>query len=130
MLFLAFHGEGILYSFLAHLFFGGVAVASLIYGLLRRRSKLGVLFASIYLLPTLAVGALLRDGGGAVRAQFAASLVTLPWNLIVPCYNLDTGCDVTPVVLLICAGLNASVLYYLGLWVSRGGRARHPANGA
>ena len=105
------HGEGILFSFVAHLAFGAVAVFALARGLLRAKSRVVAYLLAAYLPPTLLAGALLKDEGWT---QTAATLLTLPWNMVVPCYGLDDSCPVSRSVLLICAGLNAAALVHLG----------------
>ena len=120
MLLFILHGEGILFSSVAHLILGAVAGFALVIGLLRARSRAVMYLAAAYLLPTLLVGALLKTKGWT---QMAAILLTLPWNMIVPCYNLDDSCPVTRSVLLICAGLNAAALIHSGNWLARRGEA-------
>ncbi|HLL76179.1 MAG TPA: hypothetical protein VK421_13045 [Pyrinomonadaceae bacterium] len=116
MLLLLFHGEGILFSSVAHLVFGAVAGFALVLGLLRVKSRAVVYLAAAYLLPTLLVGVLLKNEGWT---QTAAILLSFPWNMVVPCYNLDASCPVSRSVLLICAGLNAALLVHLGNWLAR-----------
>lgn len=119
MLLLLLHGEGILFSFVAHLALGAVAAFALVRGLLRAKSRVVAYPLAAYLPPVLLVGVLLKDEGWT---QTAAHLLTLPWNLIVPCYGLDDSCPVSRTVLLICAGLNAAALAHLGNWLAnRGG---------
>ena len=104
------HGEGIIFSAAAHLIFVVVAVLALVSGALRAKSRVIAYILAAYLPPTLLVGALLQDEGWT---QTAAALLTLPWNMVVPCYGLDDSCPVTVSVLLICAGLNAAALVHL-----------------
>jgi hypothetical protein len=118
MLLLLLHGEGILFSAAAHLVLGAVAGFALVLGLLRARSRAVVYLAAAYLLPVLLVGVLLKDEG---RTQTAATLLTLPWNRVVPCYGLDDSCPVSRSVLLICAGLNAAALVHLANWLTKRG---------
>ena len=119
MLLLLFHGEGILFSLAAYLVLGVAAAVALVRGMLRARSPVIVYLLAAYLPPTLLVGALLTDEGWV---QTAAYVLPLPWNMIVPCFGLDDACPVSPLVLLLCAGLNAAALVHLGNWLAKRGR--------
>ena len=110
-----FHGEGIVFSFLTHVFFGVVGAAALLYGLVKYKSLIGVIIAVLYVAVTLIVVSLSQ--GNLWLESFGWAL-TFPWNAVVPCYNLDDSCALTPAVALICSGLNATVLYFLSVWLS------------
>jgi hypothetical protein len=118
MLLAYFHGEGVLFSFLIHVFFGVVGSAVLIYGLVKFRSLVGVTIAVCYVAVTLVI-ALISRGLSNPRLEIAGWALTLPWSAIVPCYNLDRSCSLSLAVLLICAELNAATLYFLVVWLRR-----------
>lgn len=42
-----------------------------------------------------------------------ATILTLPWSVMLPCYNLDHSCSLSLGVSFICAELNAAVIYFL-----------------
>ena len=109
------HGEGILFSFLIHCFFALVGGAALLYGLARHPSPPGAAVAVGCGIVTVTL-ALLSQSFGSTLLESIAWTLTLPWNMVVPCYGLDSSCQVTPGVSLICAGLNAAVLYFLVAW--------------
>lgn len=110
-----FHGEGILFSFLTHVFFGVLAGAALLYGLVKYKSLVGVTVAFVYVAVTLTVVSL---SNGNLWLEGVGWALTFPWNLVVPCYNLDDSCPLSLAVALICSGLNAAVLYSLIVWLS------------
>lgn len=111
-----FHGEGIVFGFLTHAFFAVAGAAALLFGLLKYKSLIGAAIAIVYVDATLLV--VLLSQKSFMLETFGWSL-TLPWNLVVPCYNLDSTCPLTPGVAFICAELNASVFYFLIAWLSR-----------
>ena len=112
------HGEGILFSFLIHCFFVLLTAAVLLYGVVKYKSSLGTLIAAGYVVVTL-IFILLAQTYGNLLLESVVWTLTLPWNRVVPCYNLDSTCQLTVSVSLICAGLNATVLYFLVARVSR-----------
>ena len=117
MKFLAyFHGEGILFSFLTHVFFSVVGGAALLYGLVKYKSLVGVTIAVVYVALTFIVVSL---STGNLWLESIGWALTLPWNAIVPCYNLDDSCPLSLAVALICSVLNAAILYFLIVWLSR-----------
>ena len=107
-----FHGEGILFSFLIHGFFGLLGGAALLYGLVKFRSLPGVTIAVCYVVVTSVI-TLISRGLSVPRLEIAGWALTLPWSAILPCYNLDRSCSLTLAVLVICAELNAAILYFL-----------------
>lgn len=111
-----FHGEGILFSFLTHVFFGVLGGAALLFGLVKSKSLLGVTVAFAYVAATSIVTSL---SPGNLWLESVAWTLTLPWNAVVPCYNLDSSCPLSVAVSLICAALNAAILYFLIVWLSR-----------
>ena len=118
MLLVYFHGEGVLFSFFIQVFLGVLGGAVLLYGLVKFRSLLGVAVAVGYASVTLAVTAISRSASDP-RLELSGWLLTLPWNAIVPCYNLSRSCSLTLAVSFICAELNAAILYFLVVWLFR-----------
>jgi hypothetical protein len=118
MLLAFFHGEGILFSFLIQSFLAGLGIAGLSYGLAKFKSWPGVTIAVGYAAVTLVITSLSRNRGN-VGLETAGWGLTLPWNAIVPCYNLDRSCPLTLAVSLICVELNAAIVYFLVVWFSR-----------
>src|ERR1700675_2940113 len=116
MLLAYFHGEGILFSFLIHVFFGLLGGAVLLFGLVRYKSLLGAMMAVGYVAATLTLTSLSQRN---ILLESAGWLLTLPWNAVVPCYNLDRSCPLSLAVAFICAELNAAILYFLVVWLSR-----------
>lgn len=116
MLFNYFHGEGILFSFLTHAFFAIAGAVALLFGLLKYKSLNGAITALVYVAATMLVVLLSQK---SFTPETFGWLLTLPWNLVVPCYNLDSTCPLTPAVAFICAELNATVFYFLIAWLSR-----------
>ena len=109
------HGEGILFSFLIHSFFALLGGAALLYGLARRPTLLGAAVAFGYSIVTVTL-ALLSQGFASILLENIAWTLTLPWNMVTPCYGLGSSCQVTPGVSFVCAVLNAAVLYFLVAW--------------
>src|SRR6266567_1425211 len=103
MLLAYFHGEGILFSFLIHVFFGLLGGAALLFGLARYKSLLGVVLAVGYVAATLTLTSLSQRN---LLIESGAWLLTLPWNAVIPCYNLDRSCSLTLAVSFICAEQN------------------------
>lgn len=117
MMFLAyFHGEGILFSLLIQVFFGVLGVAVLSYGLVKYKSLLGAVIAIGYVGVTLLVAFLSQR---SLMLESAGWVLTLPWNAVLPCYNFDRSCSLSLAVSFICAELNATILYFLTVWLSR-----------
>ena len=112
------HGEGVLFSFLIHCLFALLGGAVLLYGLARRPSLPAAAVAIGYVIITAAL-ALLSQGLGSVSLESVAWTLTLPWNLVVPCYNLDRSCPLRPGVAFVCGVLNAAILYFLVRWLAR-----------
>ena len=111
-----FHLEGILFSFLTHVFFGVLGGGALLYGLVKYKSLAGATTAFVYVAVTSIVASLSQINLWLESLGWA---LTFPWNAVVPCYNLDSSCPLTLAVSLICSGLNAAVLYFLIVWLSR-----------
>jgi hypothetical protein len=112
-----FHGERILFSSLIHSFFVLIGVAVLIYGLKKYKSRLGVLVATGYVAITLVVTLLSEQFNGLF--EIIALGLTIPWRIVMPCYNLDESCSLSLGVSFVCALLNATILYFLVVWLSR-----------
>lgn len=112
------HGEGILFSHLAHGFFALLGGGALLYGMARRPSWPGAAVAAGWVILTVTL-ALLSQSLGGVLLEAIVRAITLPWNVVVPCYGLDSSCGMTPGVSFICALLNAAVLYFLTAWAFR-----------
>ena len=111
-----FHGEGILFSFLIHVLFGLIGAAALIYGLVRYTSLVGVVMAIVYIVVTLTVVFLSQK---YLLLEIVGWVLTIPWSAVLPCYNLDRSCSLSLAVSFICAELNAAILYFLTVWLSR-----------
>ena len=111
-----FHGEGILFSFVIHVFFGLLGGVVLLYGLVRYKSLVGAAVAIGYVTLTLTVAYVSQ---GNLLLEWAAGVLTLPWNVVLPCYGLDRTCTLSRAVAFICAELNAAILYFLIVWRSR-----------
>ena len=111
------HGEGIVFSFLAHLFISGVAVAVFVYGILKYKSLLGATVAILYVILTL-ICVMLSISLESPMFDSIGWTLTLPWNMVVPCYNFDSRCPLTEGLALVCATLNATVLYFVVSWLS------------
>lgn len=113
-----FHGEGIVFSFLIHSFFALLGGAVLLYGLLKYKSLQSAMVAVGYMAVTLIITLLFQSLNSLLLESIAWGL-TLPWNMVVPCYNLDRLCPLSLGVSFICAQLNAAVLYFLVMWLAR-----------
>ena len=118
MLLAYLHGEGILFSFLIHCFLVLLGGGVLLYGLVKYKSLPGAAVATGYIVVTL-IFTFVAQTYGKLLLESVAWTLTLPWNVVVPCYNLDSTCKLTVGVSLVCAGLNAAVLYLLVARVSR-----------
>lgn len=107
-----FHGEGILFSFLIQCFFMLLGSAALLFGLLKYRSKPGAYVAIGYI--GLIVGCVfLSQELSKPLLEIVATLLTLPWSVILPCHNLDRSCPLSLGVSFVCAELNAALIYFL-----------------
>jgi ABC-type sugar transport system permease subunit len=113
-----FHGEGVLFSFMIQVFLGVVAGALLSYGIVKFKSLVGVMIAVGYATATF-VTTFISQVVGSPRLEIAGWTLALPWSAIVPCYNLARSCSLTLPVSIICAGLNAAILYFLVVWLGR-----------
>jgi hypothetical protein len=113
-----FHGEGILFSSLIHLLFALLGGGLLLYGLAKYRSWAGAGVAAGFAAAAL-IATTLSQRVSSLLLETIVWGLTLPWNQIVPCYNLDSRCPLSPGVALICVVLNAAALYFLVAWVAR-----------
>ena len=111
-----FHGEGIVFSFLIQAFFFFAGAVALLFGLLKYKSLIGAATAIVYLAATVLIVLLSQK---SFMFETFGWLLTLPWNLVVPCYNGDSTCPLRLAVAFICAELNAAVFYFLIAWLSR-----------
>lgn len=118
MLLAYFHGEGILFSFLIQVFLGLLGGAVLLFGLVKYKSLIGSAIAVGYVAVTLTV-VVFSLSVSSPKLEFAGWVLTLPWNVVVPCYNLNRSCPLSLPVSFICAELNAVILYFLVRWLSR-----------
>jgi hypothetical protein len=82
-----FHGEGILFSFVIHVFFALLGGAVLLYGLVRYKSLVGAAVAIGYVALTLIVAYVSQ---GNLLLEWAGGVLTLPWNIVLPCYGLES----------------------------------------
>ena len=112
------HGEGILFSFLAHAFFALLGSGALLYGLVKYNSRAGTVAAAGYGAVALIL-IILSQSLSSLLIETVVWTLTLPWNQIVPCYNLDRGCQMSPAVALICVVMNGAVLYFVIAWAAR-----------
>jgi len=113
-----FHGEGVLFGFLVHVFFALLGGGVLLYGLAKYKSWAGVVAAAGYAAAAL-MAIILSHGLSGPLPEAVVWGLTLPWNQIVPCYNLDNACPLSPGVALICVLLNAAALYFVVAWIGR-----------
>ena len=116
---LIFHGETIVAGLLIQLLLGLLGAIACIYGVLKYRSLPAIVIAFSYFVMTL-LSALLFFRAGILPFETVALALTLPWNLIMPCFDSYLGpCRLSLGGAFICAELNAAVLYYLVAWKSR-----------
>ena len=117
---LFFHGEAILIDFLKQCLLGLLATVACVYGLVKYRSVPATVVAFAYFAITCLCALLYFRAGISSFGSFALAL-TLPWNLIMPCFDFYTGpCRLSLAGAFICAGLNAAVIYYVVVWIQRG----------
>ena len=90
----------------------------MIYGLKKYQSRSGLLVAVGYVAVTLITALLSQQFNGLF--EIVALGLTIPWRIVVPCYNLDNSCSLTTGVAFVCALLNAAILYFLVVWLTRG----------
>ena len=109
------HGEGILFSSVIHAFFGLGGGVLLLFGILKFRSAVGAAIALAYVTTTFVCALLSQRFGQSSIIE----VLTWPWSLILPCYNLDRSCPLSLGVAFICAELNAAILYFLVVLGSR-----------
>ena len=121
-----FHGEGMLPSVLIYSFLVLIGVRVLIYGLKKYDSRSGFMVAVGYIAVTLIAIFLsnLFRGLFEIIADFfeiVALGLTLPWRMVLPCSYIEVkSCPLTPGVAFVCALLNAAILYFLIVWLTRG----------
>ena len=112
------HGEGVVFSSLIHLFLALLGGGALLYGLAKHTSLPGAMASAGYVAAVLII-TLLSQRLSSLLLESIAWGLTLPWSGVVPCYNLDSACPLSPGVSLISAVLNAAVLYFVVRWVAR-----------
>ena len=110
--FLLFHGESILLGFLLQCLLALLGIVACVYG-----GEVPFLPAMViafgYFAATVSCALLFfRVGMSALESLTLA--LTLPWNLIMPCFDPYLGpCRLSLGGAFICAELNAAALYYL-----------------
>ena len=85
---------------------------------MKYKSLPGAVVAVGYVATTLIITHLSHSLSSLLLESIVWAL-TLPWNAVVPCYNLDRSCPLSPGVSFIYAELNAAALYFLVVWVAR-----------
>jgi hypothetical protein len=118
MYFAFFHGEGIVYSFLIHGFVFLVGIRALIFGLRKFKSKIGEYVVMAYVGLVL-ITALIYQQSSNPMIESITLMLTLPWSLILPCYNMDHSCSPSFGVVSSSASLNAAIIYLLIATISR-----------
>lgn len=112
MYFAFFHGEGIFFSFLIHGFVFLVGIGLLMFGLRKFKSKIGEYFVMAYVGLVLITALIYQQSSNPVIESITLML-TLPWSLILPCYNMDHSCSPSFGVVSSSASLNAAIIYLL-----------------
>ena len=117
--FLLFHGESILLGFLLQCLLALLGIVACVYGVVKYPSLPAMVIAFGYFAATVSCALLFfRVSISALESLTLA--LTLPWNLIMPCFDPYLGpCRLSLGGALICAELNAAALYYLVAWKSR-----------
>jgi hypothetical protein len=118
MYFAFFHGEGIFFSFLIHSFVFLVGIGVLIFGLRKFKSKIGEYVVMAYAGLVLIAGLIYQQSSNLV-IESITSMLTLPWSLILPCYNMDHSCSLSFGMISSSASLNAAIIYLLTAIISR-----------
>ena len=113
------HGEGVVFSSLIYGFFLLLGGFALKFGLSKYGSKVGAYVAIGYIGFVMACG-FLSLNLGSVLLNNIATWLTLPWNLILPCYGFARSCSLSLGVAFVSAELNAAVLYFLIAMSSHG----------
>lgn len=117
--FLFLHGEGILLGFLFQCLLALLGGVACVYGLVKHFSTPAAVIAFGYFVLTFFC-ALLFLRNGILALETVALALTLPWNLIMPCFDFYTGpCRLSVGGAFICAELNAAVLYHVVAWKLR-----------
>jgi hypothetical protein len=117
--FLLFHGESILLGLLWQCLLALLGIVACVYGVVKYPSLPAMVIAFGYFAATVTCALLFfRVSMSALESLTLA--LTLPWNLIMPCFDPYLGpCRLSLGGASICAELNAAALYYLVTWKSR-----------
>lgn len=117
--FLFLHGESIVLGFLLQCLLAVLGGGALVYGVVKYPSTPAMVIAFGEFVITL-ISALLFFRAGIFAFENLTLVLTLPWNLIMPCFDPYLGpCRLSLFGAFICAELNAAALYYLVAWKSR-----------
>jgi hypothetical protein len=113
---LFFHGEAIVFGFLIQCFLALLGGVALVYGVVKYPSMPAVVIALGYFAATF-ICALFFLGASILALESVVLTLTLPWNLIMPCFDPYRGpCRLSVGGAFICAELNAAALYFIVVW--------------
>lgn len=113
-----FHGEANLPNVLIKGFTLLVASYVLIFGLRKYKSRIGAYVVIAYFGLVL-ITALIYAQFSNPLIESIASMLTLPWSLILPCSYMVHSCSLSPGAILVSAVLNAAIIYLLVAAISR-----------
>lgn len=117
--FLFIHGESIVLGFLLQCLLALLGGVACVYGVVKYPSTPAIVIAFGYFAATV-ICALLFFRAGILPLEIITLAITLPWNLLMPCFDPYLGpCRLSLGGAFICAELNAAALYYLVTWRSR-----------
>ncbi len=114
--FLFIHGESIVLGFLLQCLLALLGVVACVYGVVKYPYMPAMIIAFGDFAVTI-ICALLFFRAGILASRSVTLALTLPWNLMMPCFDPYLGpCRLSLGGAFICAELNAAVLYYLVVW--------------
>ncbi|MFZ0061006.1 MAG: hypothetical protein WAL47_03140 [Pyrinomonadaceae bacterium] len=117
--FLLLHGESIFLGFLLQCLLALLGLVACVYGVVKYSSTPSMVIAFGYFAATV-ICALLFFRVSMSALESLTLALTLPWNLIMPCFDPYLGpCRLSLGGAFVCAELNAAALYYLVAWRSR-----------
>jgi hypothetical protein len=117
--FLLLHGEVIVFGWLIQCVLALVGGVAWVYGMVKYPSMPAGVIAFAYFATTF-ICAQLFLGTNTLALERVVLALTLPWNLIMPCFDFYRGpCRLSKGGAIICAELNAAALYYIVIWTAR-----------